>query len=259
MTSGATDTALHRSIVEVLVAEYERAVPPVSIPGVSHDVLACTWGFYAQIHRLGRSLLILADNGMGHETHILARVALEHTILLHWLVERREVGAKAILASQSGNVARHINLAQEAKMYLSPEIEQGMLDAAKNLPSEEKAVGHFKDICKQLGLLELYFVYGVESGFVHPSLVTVNSYLDDSGKPTNEPQRIIHRSNMALLAYCLIWANRDLDKLMPGQPRAEELEKLAKSVEAVPMLPAYREVPPPPRNKKKRGRGDRRR
>jgi hypothetical protein len=260
MTRGATDTKLHRSIVEVLVAEFERGVPPVSIPGVSRDVLACTWGFYAQIHRLGRSMLLLDDNGMGHETHILVRVALEHTILLHWLVERGEAGAKAILASQSGNVARHINVAQEAKMFLTPEIEQGMLDAAKKVPNEEKAVGHFKDVCKQLGLLELYFVYGVESGFVHPSLVTVNSYLDNSGNPTKEPQRIIHRSNMALLAYCLIWANRDLDKLMPGHPRADELERLAKSVEAVPMLPPYRVVPPQaPTNKKKRGRGGRRR
>jgi hypothetical protein len=260
MTSGATDTELHRSIVEVLVAEYERGVPPVSIPGVSRDVLACTWGFYAQIHRLGRSLLILADNGMGHETHILVRVALEHAILLHWLVERGEKGAKAILASQSGNVARHINLVQEAKMSLSPEIEQAMLEAAKDLPSEEQAVGHFKNVCKQLDVLELYFVYGVESGFVHPSLVTVNSYLDNSGMLANEPQRVIHRSNMSLMAYCLIWANRDLDKLMPGQPRSEELERLAESVDAVPMLPAYREVPPPPPpNKRKRGRGGRRR
>jgi hypothetical protein len=260
MTSGATDTELHRSIVEVLVAEYEYGVPPVSIPGVSRDVLACTWGFYAQVHRLGRSLLILADNGMGHETHILVRVALEYAILLHWLVERGDAGAKAIVASQSGNVARHINVAQEAKMYLSPEIEQAMLDAAKDLPSQEKAVGHFKDVCRHLGLLELYFVYGVESGFVHPSIVTVNSYLDGFGKLANEPQREIHESNMALMAYCLIWANRDLDKLMPGQPRAEELERLAKSVEAAPVLPPYRVVPPPPPSKKKnRGRGGRRR
>lgn len=254
MTSGAADSELHRSIVEVLVAEYERGTPPASIPGVSHEVLACAWGFYAQIHRLGRSLLVLTDSGMGHETHILARVALEHTILLHWVVERRDAGAKAIVARQSESVARHINVAREARMFLSPEIEREMLSAVERPPDEAKAIKQFKHVCEQLGLLELYFVYGVESGFVHPSLVTVNSYLDASGKPTNEPQRMVHRSNMALLAYCLIWANRDLDTLMPDHSRAGELERLAKSVEAVPMLPPYRVIPPTPQKNRKRGR-----
>src|ERR1700685_2965817 len=104
MISGAADPELHRDIVQVLVSEYERNTPPGPIEGVSRDVLASVWGFYAQINRLARSSMLLMDNGMGHETHILTRAALEHEILLHWIVERRDEGVAAVLASQSKRV-----------------------------------------------------------------------------------------------------------------------------------------------------------
>jgi hypothetical protein len=243
MVSGAIDYQLHRDIIEVLVADFENDTsPPISLPGISRDALACTWGFYAQVHRLGRSLLLLIDNDMEHETHIIARVALEYTIMLHWIVERKEAAVKAILASQSNNIKRHVKLAQEAEMFLPPEVEREMRKAEIKPIDDAKAVGTFKTVCKELGALELYFVYGVESGFVHPSLVGINSYIDSRGNPANEPQRVMHRSNISLLAYCLIWANRDLDSLTPGRPRADGLERLANTVEAIPALPVYREL-----------------
>lgn len=259
MTTGSTDPELYRGIVQVLVAEYECGRPPSRIEGVSRDVLACAWGFYSQINRLGRAALLLTDNGMGHETHVLARVALEHAVLLHWVIERRDKGVAAILASQSNRVNQSIKTAREAQMVLSPEIEREMRKAAATGSTNDvKAVGQFKTVCKDLALLELYFVYGVESSFIHPTVVTINSYLNDHGDLTNEPQRVTHEGNLALVAHCLIWANRDLDSLTPRQPRADELERLARSIQAAPVLPAYRPVPPAPR-KKKRGRGGRRR
>jgi hypothetical protein len=258
MSTGAADPDLHRSIVQVLVSEYEHGTPPSRIEGVSRDVLACIWGFYAQINRLARSSLLLIDNGMGNETHILTRTALEHEILLHWIAERRDEGVAAVLASQSKRVNENIRTVREAQMVLSPQIEREMQAAAGARTNEAKALGQFRTVCKELGLLELYFVYSVESSFVHPSIVTVNSYIDDSGNFANEPQRMSHAANLEMLAYCLIWANRDLDTLTPGQPKADELERLARSIQAVPVLPPYRPVPPPPRSKK-RGRGGRRR
>jgi hypothetical protein len=257
MASGAADLELHRSIVQVLVSEYERGIPPRDIEGVSREVLACAWGFYAQVNRLARALLLLIDNGMGHETYILARVALEHTVLLHWVVERRDAGVAAVLASQSKRVSQTLNIVREAQMVFSPRIEREMREVTVSV-NEAKAVGQFKTICKELNALELYFLYGVQSSFVHPSVATVNTFLDAEGNPVNQAQRRVHEVNLAVLAYCLIWANRDLDTLTPGHPRAEELERLARSIEVAPVLPPYRPVPPPAPSKK-RGRGGRRR
>ena len=257
--SGTVDPELHRSIVQVLVSEYERSPAPRNIEGVSPDVFACAWGFYAQINRFGRASILLIDNGMGHETHVFVRVALEHAILLHWIVERRDEGVAAVLASQSKRVGQTIKTAREARMVLSPEVDRAMkATAVTERTNEVKALGQFKTVCQELGLLELYFVYSVESGYVHPTVATINSYLDSSGNPATEPQRTISETNIAMLAYCLIWANRDLDTLTPGHPRADELDRLAQSVHAAPVLPPYRVVPPRPLPKK-RGRKGRRR
>jgi hypothetical protein len=46
----------------------------------------------------------------------MVRVALEHTVLLHWLVERGEAGVAAILASQSQNVDRSIGTMRQANL-----------------------------------------------------------------------------------------------------------------------------------------------
>lgn len=259
-TSEAVEPELHRSIVQVLISEYERNPAPCYIDGVSRDVLACAWGFYAQVNRLGRASLLLTDNEMGHETHVLVRVALEHTILLHWVVERRDDGVSAVLASQSKRVNQAIRAAREAQLVLSPEVDRAMqIATAGTYINENKAFSNFKTVCQELDLLQLYFVYGVESGFIHPTVVTINSFLDGNGNPTSKPQRTIHESNVAMLAYCLIWANRDMDTLTPGHPKADELERLAHSVHAAPVLPPYRPVPRPPRGKKRGRRGGRRR
>ena len=82
-------------------------------------------------------------------------------------------------------------------------------------------------------------VYGIESVFVHPSVSTVNAYCDDKGRLATSPQRDIHLGNFALLAPCLIWACRNLDGLVLGQPRAEGLEKLAISISGHGTLPPY--------------------
>ena len=50
-----------------------------------------------------------------------------------------------------------------------------------------------------------------------------------------------------MIAYCLIWAQRDLDRLVPDPARAQGLEKLASAIEAVPVLPGYQPPAPPPR------------
>jgi hypothetical protein len=231
---------LHRQIVEVLVTEFKRSVPPRHIDGVSRDLLACAWGFYAQVNRLARAFLLLSDADMGHETNILIRVALEHTILLHWVVELRDKGVAAILATQSKRVDQTIKIVREVQMVLSQDVEREMQAVTEAPINETKAIGQFKTVCKELNLLELYFVYSVESGFVHPSLATINSYIDAGGNLATQPQRKLHEANVEMLAYCMIWVNRDLDTLNPGQPKTKELENLARSIQAVPILPPYR-------------------
>jgi len=170
----------------------------------------------------------------------MVRVALEHTVLLHWVVERGDAGVAAMLASQSKSVNKSVRTMRQAELVVPPEVEQEIERLTPDF-NESEVVGQFRQVCEQLGILDLYVVYGVESVFVHPSVATVNAYCDDSGTLVASPARDIHRGNFALLAPCLIWAGRDLDWLIPGQPRTEGLEKLAASIGAHGALPPYRD------------------
>jgi hypothetical protein len=79
-------------------------------------------------------------------------------------------------------------------------------------------------------------------------------FVGDSG-PTIEPKGS-HDLIIGIIAHCLIWAERDFDRLTPGTPKAMELENLAKSIKARPILPPYHAIPP---KAKKRSRNNRNR
>jgi hypothetical protein len=242
VTTGATDPQLHRQIVEVLVAEFERSEVPARRDDVSGKVFACAWGLYAQTHRHAKAALVLTDADMAQEAHVMVRVALEHTVLLHWVVERGDAGVAALLASQSKSVNKSVRTMRQAELVVPLEVEREIGRLTPDL-TESEVVGQFRQVCEQLGVLDLYVVYGVESVFVHPSVATINAYCDDGGELVTTPAREIHRGNFALLAPCLIWASRDLDRLVPRQPRTEGLGRLAASIGAHSALPPYRGTP----------------
>jgi Family of unknown function (DUF5677) len=241
--------------VEVLVAgqpQFERGEVPTRLERVSARVFACAWGLYAQAHRHAKAALVLTDAGMAQETHVMVRVALEHTVMLHWIVERGEAGVTALLASQSESVNKSLRTMRQAELVVPPEVEKEIERLNPDF-NDSEVVGQFRQVCEQLGVLDLYVVYGGESAFVHPSAPTVNAYCDDRGQLVTSPPRDIHRGNFALLAPFLVWAGRDLDQLIPGQPRTDGLERLAASIGAHPALPPYR-APQPAQTGRRRKR-----
>jgi Family of unknown function (DUF5677) len=245
MPSAALDTQLHRHIIDVLLAEYEANPPPLAAAevagGLSMRLLGLSWGLYAQVNRHAKAAGLLSDGGMAREAHVHLRVALEHAIYLHWVVEQGDAGVDAMMAAQAVSVRKSVKTAREAAVVLLLEVEKE-LNAASAPIDESKAVRQFRKVCEELGLLELYFIYGVESGFVHPSLATINAYADGPSRLTTEPQPGLDRGTPLLLAQCLIWARRDLDRVLPGRSDAAGLDALAESIESRP-LPPYRPVP----------------
>lgn len=167
MTPGATDPDLHRQITEVLVGDFERSGTPKPRADVPGRVFASVWGLYAQIYRHARSALVLTDAGMSQESHVLVRVALEHTILLHWVAERGDAGVDAMLNTQSQNVSKSIKTMRTAKLAVPKEVEEEIQRIAPDLP-EGEIVGQFRRICEQLDVLDLYVVYGVEKHLRSP-------------------------------------------------------------------------------------------
>jgi hypothetical protein len=123
---------------------------------------------------------------------------------------------------------------------------------------EAKAARLFSDICGQVGCEDLYAVYGIQSQTVHPSVATSNAYIDVPSGALQLTPRLAHEANVSLVAHCLIWTQRAFDRLMPTPSRAEQLEKLANSIQARPVLPDYKAVTPKPQAGRTRSRRSRR-
>jgi hypothetical protein len=247
---------IYRQVVDVLLAEHDaRSVPDATEYPIK--ILGCAWGIYSYIHRLGRAATVLADNGMSFEVLPLARIMLEHAIVLHWVIERGDDGVDTMLANQATQMKNWMANTKNTELELPPALAAELTDSFAGI-DESKALRAFKTMCEQLDAQSLYALYGSLSQFVHPTTTTSNMFVADSGLSATPVGK--HSSNMALIAHCLIWAERAFDRLTPGEPTRAGLEKIAQSINARPILGAYHPVAPPKKkNNNRRGRGGRRR
>jgi hypothetical protein len=250
------DAALYRQIVDVPLAEHEKSTPPQPHDEEMAKKLAVTWGLYCQVHRLARASILLADNGMGQKGIVLNRVMLEHTIVLHWVIARGDEGIEAMLANQSKQMRKWLDKTRNTTLGVPQEIA-GEITASFGGLDETKALGFFSDICHQVGCEDLYAVYGIWSQAVHPSLATSNTYVDSTSGVLRLTPAHDHSSNVMLVAHCLIWAQRALDRLLPDPDRAQGLENLASTIQAIPVLPNYQPPAPQPASASPRRRSRR--
>ena len=254
------ELSLYRDIVNVLLAEHEASTPPTADEGYPVHILSCIWGIYAQIHRFGRAAVTLMDGGMGQEAIILVRTMLEYTILLHWIVERGIDGVDALLANQQKRISAWLEHADGTSLVVPSELKAELTSGYLKI-DETKTVKAFEQVCKEIDAQDLYAVYGIHSLFVHPTITTSNVYCDTAGgraRLTLEPNGDGHAANISLITHCLIWASRDFDRLTPGEPRKDGLERLAKKIEARPTLPAYHPIPKSRRSGGRSRRGGKR-
>lgn len=238
------DAALYRQIVDVLLAEHEASTPPRPQDETMARKLGVTWGLYCQVHRFARAAILLADNGMGQESIVLNRVMLEHTIVLHWIIERGDDGINAMLANQSKQMKKWLDKTRATTLEI-PQAIAGDITASFDGIDETKAASIFSDICGQVGCGDLYAVYGIWSQTVHPSVSTSNAYVDPSSGALQLMPRSSHPANVTLVAHCLIWAQRAFDRLLPDPSRAQGLKNLASAIQALPVLPDYQPAAPP--------------
>jgi hypothetical protein len=187
---------------------------------------------------------MLADHGMDQEGLVLVRVMLEHTIMLHWIVERGDDGIDAMHANQSKQMTRTFDRASGTAMEV-PEAIAGEITASFDGVDETKAASNFSKISGEVGCGDLYWVYGILSQSVHPSVSTSNAYIEPESGALRLTPRLGYPASVQMIAHCLIWAQRDLDRLVPDPARAQGLEKLAGAIGAVPILPSYQPPAPP--------------
>jgi hypothetical protein len=169
--------------------------------------------------------------------------------MLHWIVERGDDGIDAMHANQSKQVTSTFDRARGTAMEV-PEAIAGEITASSDGVDATKAASNFSNICGEVGCGDLYWVYGILSQSVHPSVSTSNAYIEPASGALRLTPRLGYPASVQMIAYCLIWAQRDLDKVLRDPARAQGLEKLASAIGAVPVLPGYQPpAPPAPRGR----------
>jgi hypothetical protein len=164
--------------------------------------------------------------------------------MLHWIVERGDDGIDAMHANQAKQMTRTFERARGTAMEV-PEAIAGEITASFDGVDATKAASNFSNICGEVGCGDLYWVYGILSQSVHPSVSTSNAYIEPESGALRLTPRLGYPASVQMIAHCLIWAQRDLDKILPDPARAQGLEKLASAIGAVPVLPGYQPPAPP--------------
>jgi hypothetical protein len=152
-------------------------------------------------------------------------------------------------ANQAKQMTRSLDRARGTAMEV-PEAIAGEITASFDGVDATKAASNFSNICGEVGCGDLYWVYGILSQSVHPSVSTSNAYIEPESGALRLTPRLGYPASVQMIAHCLIWAQRDLDKILPDPAGAQGLEKLARAIGAVPVLPGYQPpAPPAPRGR----------
>ena len=228
----------YREAVEKLVADY-RAAGAVEAKQRNYRPVLIGHGWCAEVHRLAVSALHLVDAGYGHEALILLRTMFETTISLHWLSQKRDAGARGVLAE--GDRTSRATLTDLEKAFTLPE---DLIDAIKNLPNEKtdesEIFRKFQAQCDEIDpKRELYSVYRHLCGYAHPSTTGAFAFIEPG---TTVPSlRIEPRTGVSVVeataAMCLIWSGRAFDEMVNGKPRKQFLRSVARELGLPSILP----------------------
>ena len=199
--------------------------------------LAVVHSLTAQVHRLYVPASRLLDEGSILESMPLVRSGYEAALTAQWVAQTDD-GANAFV---NEDVRRRKQLDRTARAGVPASIRAGASIPHTDLePLETSAAGparNFEQLCSDLtpGGASAYFAYRVLSMHSHPSLISVDDYLDtnDAGELTgmrldpNQPERLPWRG---IVVSSMVWAGRAVDFFDEAHTRRSQLRSAAKSL-----------------------------
>jgi hypothetical protein len=153
-------------------------------PNATPRMFPLAYGWFAAIVRTGQLIALAHENGLRHECAASARVILQHTLALQWLIEG---GDPAVDAVETDGQRRAFDLVKELDDTGWP-IPAALTMRPSTRPAKSGAFEHqfdnFKAICALYdGGDQLYVPYRLQSGNAHPSYTGAMAYLvPETGK-----------------------------------------------------------------------------
>lgn len=199
--------------------------------------LAVVHSLAAHVHRLYAPATRLLDEGWIVESMPLIRSAYEAALTAQWVAQTND-GVNAFV---NEDVRKRNQLERTAQAGVPDSIRGAASIPHIDLePLETSAAGsarNFEQLCSDLtpGGASAYFPYRVLSMHSHPSLASVDDYLDtnDAGHLTgmrldpNQPERLPWRG---IAVSSLVWAGRAVDFFDEANRRRSQLRHAATSL-----------------------------
>jgi len=147
-------------------------------PEVSGRVFPLAYGWFAAVVRNGQLVSLAHENGLCHESAASARLVLQHTLALQWLIEG---GDPAVDAVEADGHRRAFDLVKELADTGWP-LPEGFTMQPGERPAKSGALEHqfdnFKAMCAlYVGGDQQYVPYRVQSANAHPSYVGAMAYV----------------------------------------------------------------------------------
>ncbi|MGN6243715.1 MAG: hypothetical protein ACTHQ3_08570 [Motilibacteraceae bacterium] len=238
-----TDDEYREVLRQLLVGwrTMQRAAPSYNVLAEHQAAFGVCYGWIAETHAFGKAYLALESRGCASQGSPIVRAALEYALSAHTVHLLGEDGFRAIYKKHTQTLKQIHDTAKEAhRGFIKPEDLAGLLDPdAPDVP-QASWVHRVEQVCRRLGIMELYVSYRVACQMTHPTWVSANQYLmpGDSWPPKVLNERDDTSAGaVGMMAHSVLWARRTLDDMLRGHPYREWLDRLAKMGDIAPRLP----------------------
>lgn len=193
---------------------------------VSPRLFPLAFGWFAAIVRNGQLVALAHENRQRHESAANARLVLQHTLALQWVIEG---GDPAVDAVEADGHRRAFDLVKELTDTGWP-LPAGFTMKPGTRPAKSGALEHQFDNFKAMCVLyqggdQLYVPYRMQSANAHPSYVGATAY---TVPETGELSATAVTDTYAYLvdtARCVIQAGHAFAPLLTGTALADAVEQ----------------------------------
>lgn len=198
-------------------------------PNTSDQVFALAYGWFATIVRNGQLVALAHKHGLRHECASNARLVLQHTLALQWIIEGGDAAFDAVVASAE----RHrYDLVKELvdTNWLLPAgfILQAGIKPPKGGALQEQ-FDNFKAMCGLYdGGPQIYVPFRLESASAYPSYTSARAYINVTAAGAPEPSTTAVSDSFAFLVEtgrCVIQGGHAFAPLLTDAALAEAVDK----------------------------------
>lgn len=159
------------------VVDFQQSLTQLQVPGERTRAGALGYGWWLRCVRTGAAINKLRNEGFGHEASPLVRTVLHHVAALAWLrLDPEEVLAAVVFDHQQRR--QHLGQKALAREWDLAGMKLGPPPNKSDRPANLDLLKLFERMCERIKAPNLYVAYLVESGYVHPSGVSADTYVE---------------------------------------------------------------------------------